>query len=291
MFAEVPGGFLYYQTHGQGQDVVLLNPGSADLRLWETTLPWLAQIARVITFDYRDTGLSSPGTGPYSEIDDIAAVMDAVGAVCAVLVGVSDGARRALAFAHDYPDRVSRVVAAGGSFGDFPDPSPEEAAARREMGDHFARREAARASGGPYAAAAVDVDSWAPALDLRDRRTMIGLTVANNYLVTLEDYFGRELDPPVKTRFGEIPTPIDVLVGGHDFAATRLWAQRIADEAPHAGLTLIAEADHFPMLSTPDHFERFLRDALAQPSERAQLAGPAELAQPPELAEPSAPDG
>jgi 3-oxoadipate enol-lactonase len=262
-FVDVPGGFLHYQAHGHGQDVVLFNPGSADLRVWETTLPWLAEIAQVTTFDYRDTGLSSPGTEPYSEIEDIAAVMNAAGVVSAVLVGVSDGARRALAFAHRYPDRVRRVVAAGGSFGDFPDPSPQESTARRELLDHFARREHARASGGPYAAAAVDIDSWAPALDPYQRRRMIGLTVANNYLITLEDYLGRELDPPVKTRFGEITTPISVLVGGHDFEATRLWAQRIVNQAPSASLTLLAEADHFPMLSAPHQFGRFLRETLA----------------------------
>ena len=88
--------------------------------------------------------------------------MSAAGVLSAVLVGVSDGARRALAFAHRYPDRVSRVVAVGGTFGDFPDPGPQETTARREMLDHFTRREHARASGGPYAAAAVDIDGWAP---------------------------------------------------------------------------------------------------------------------------------
>jgi pimeloyl-ACP methyl ester carboxylesterase len=89
-------------------------------------------------FDNRDTGLSSPGIEPYSEIDNIAAVMDAASVVSAVLVGVSDGARRALGIAHRYPDRVSRVVASGGTFGDFPDPGPDEAAARREMQGHLA---------------------------------------------------------------------------------------------------------------------------------------------------------
>jgi 3-oxoadipate enol-lactonase len=114
-FAEVPDGFLFCQTHGQGQDVVLVNAGAADLRMWETTISWLSRIARVTTFDYRDTGLSSRGTKPYSEIEDIAAVMDACGVLSAVLVGVSDGARRALAFAHRYPERASRVVAVGGT--------------------------------------------------------------------------------------------------------------------------------------------------------------------------------
>lgn len=260
-FVDVPDGFLYYQTRGQGQDVVLLNAGGADLRMWETTLSWLAEIARVTAFDYRDTGLSSIGTEPYSEIEDVAAVMDAAGVRTAVLVGVSDGARRGLAYAHRYPERVSRVVAIGGSFGEFPDPTPEETAARQVMREHFARLPALRAEGIP-AYAAADIDAWAPALSPRDRRKMIGLQIANSYWIDLEDYLGTELDPPVMARFAEITTPISVVVGGHDFEGTRLWAQRIVNQAPDASLTVLAEADHFPMLSAPAEFERIVREVL-----------------------------
>jgi 3-oxoadipate enol-lactonase len=230
--------------------------------MWETTVSWMSEIARVTTFDYRDTGLSSHGTKPYSEIEDIAAVMDASGVPAAVLVGVSDGARRALAFAHRYPERARRVVVAGGTFGEFPDPSPEESAARQEMRDHFARRERILASAGIRAASEADIDAWDPALDSRQRRKMIGLQVANSYFFTLEDYLGSELDPPVKTRFGEIATPISVVVGGHDFESTRLWAERIVRQAPTTSFTMIPEADHFPMLSAPQQFEHFLRGTL-----------------------------
>ncbi|WP_279580120.1 alpha/beta fold hydrolase [Fodinicola feengrottensis] len=109
-FADVPGGYLYYQQHGQGQDVLLLNAGLTDLRMWDTTVAWLADIARVTTFDYRDTGLSAQSDGPFSELDDIAAVLDAVGVSRATLVGVSDGGRQALAFAHQHPDGWPRSV-------------------------------------------------------------------------------------------------------------------------------------------------------------------------------------
>lgn len=132
-FVDVPDGYLYSQTHGNGPDVVLLNAGYADLRMWDSTLAWLAEIARVTTLDYRDTGLSSRAAEPYSELDDLAALLDAAGVESAVVVGVSDGARRGLAFAHRYPDRVRRVVAIGPALGGFPDPSPEETEARTPM--------------------------------------------------------------------------------------------------------------------------------------------------------------
>ncbi|MEV7123571.1 alpha/beta fold hydrolase [Kitasatospora griseola] len=263
-YVEVPGGYLHCRTVGAGRDVVLCNAGAADLRMWGSTLPWLAGAARVTTFDYRDTGLSSAGTEPYSEVEDIAAVFDAAGATDALLVGVSDGARRALAFAHRYPERVDRVVAVGGTFGAFPGPNAEEAASRPEMLALFARIAEVRAAEGMHASAAVDVDAWGSALGPDQRRLMIGLEVANSHWVTLpdEEYLGRELDPPVNTRFAELAVPVSVLVGGHDLASTRLWAERLAAQAPDAELTVLPGADHYPMLSAPAAFEAFLRALL-----------------------------
>ncbi|NUT32494.1 MAG: alpha/beta hydrolase [Hamadaea sp.] len=261
-FVNVPGGYLYYETHGQGPDVVLLNVATADLRMWESTIAWLAPIARVTTFDCRDTGMSSPGTATYSEIDDIAAVMDAAGVESAVLVGCSEGARRALGFAHAHPERVRRVLAVGGSFGEFPDPTPEEAAARQQMLAAFAIIDQAQATGGVRAAAEADIAAWAAAVPEADRRRLIGWQVANTHRLTLEHYYGVELDPPVKTRFAEITTPVSVLVGGRDFRGTALWAERLAKQAPNATLTVLPEADHFAMFSAPKEFEEFVRAAL-----------------------------
>lgn len=261
-FVDVPGGHLHRRTRGEGRDVVLLNPGAADLRAWDTVTPWLERIARVTTFDYRDTGLSSTSAEPYSELDDIAAVLADADVRDAVLVGVSDGARRALAFAHRRPDLVSHVVAVAGSFGEFPDATPGEEAARREMRAHFARLEKIKAADGLQARAEADIDGWAPALDVHQRRRMVGLQLANTHWVLLEEYLGTELDPPVKHRFAEIGVPVSVLVGGRDFEATRLWARRLAAQAPGATLTVVPEADHFPMLTAPDVFEGLIREVL-----------------------------
>ncbi|MFF1822787.1 alpha/beta fold hydrolase [Kribbella sp. NPDC058245] len=128
-YVDVPDGYLYYEQHGDGGlDVVLLNGGLADTRMWGPTVAWLAKFARVTTWDYRDNGLSSPSFSPYDEIADLLAVLDAAGISRAVLVGSSDGGRRALAFAHRHPKRVSKVCALAPSFGEFPDPSPVEEA-------------------------------------------------------------------------------------------------------------------------------------------------------------------
>ena len=42
-FVDVPGGFMYYpRTRVQGGEVFLINAGAADLRMWNTNVPWLS---------------------------------------------------------------------------------------------------------------------------------------------------------------------------------------------------------------------------------------------------------
>ncbi|MCW2930569.1 MAG: hypothetical protein JWM19_1531 [Actinomycetia bacterium] len=45
--------------------------------MWQGTVSWLSEVARVTTFDYRDAGLSSPGTKACLEIEDIARISGA----------------------------------------------------------------------------------------------------------------------------------------------------------------------------------------------------------------------
>jgi non-heme chloroperoxidase len=206
-FVDVPDGYLHYRQRGQGPDVVLVNGGGVDLRMWDSTVVWLADIARVTTWDCRDTGLSSASDEPYDEIEDLAAVLDAAGVARATLVGVSIGGRQVLAFAHRHPDRVAKACVVGGSFNEFPDPSEQESAAWQTMLVQFAEREKLLRGSGSYAAAAWDADGWSPALSPDDRRRMIGWQVANDRIMYLEEYNGVELDPPVKTRFAEIAVP------------------------------------------------------------------------------------
>ena len=192
-------------------------------------------------------------------------MLDATGVSRATLIGMSDGGRQALAFAHRHPDRVAKVGVVCGSFGEFPDPSAAETTARRRMREVFAEVEEHVRGQDILAASVVDVDAWNPAVSAADRRRLIGWHVANARVLTMEHFHGVELDPPVKTRFAEIGTPVAVFAGGRDFEGTQLWARRLADQAPQAGLFVAPEADHSPMFSDPQQFERFVREVVTDP--------------------------
>jgi pimeloyl-ACP methyl ester carboxylesterase len=75
----------------------------------------LASFSRLIVFDKRGTGLSdrvSVDALPTFEqrMDDVRAVMDAVGSERAALVGVSEGAAMCALFAATYPERTQALI-------------------------------------------------------------------------------------------------------------------------------------------------------------------------------------
>ncbi|WP_340108492.1 alpha/beta fold hydrolase [Pikeienuella sp. HZG-20] len=81
---------------------------------------WLASLAhgrRLIRFDQRGNGLSDRGVAELSLdrfVDDLEAVFDAAGVARAPVIGLSQGATIAAAFAARYPERVSGLICVGG---------------------------------------------------------------------------------------------------------------------------------------------------------------------------------
>jgi pimeloyl-ACP methyl ester carboxylesterase/class 3 adenylate cyclase len=78
----------------------------------------LASFSRLILFDKRGTGMSDRVSGVpdlETRMDDLRAVMDAVGSERAAIMGVSEGGPMALLFAATYPERTAAVIVGGTS--------------------------------------------------------------------------------------------------------------------------------------------------------------------------------
>jgi len=76
----------------------------------------LASFSRLILFDKRGTGLSDQSTNlPTLEqrMDDVRAVMEAVGSEHAVIFGMSEGGNMAMLFAATYPERTIALITFG----------------------------------------------------------------------------------------------------------------------------------------------------------------------------------
>jgi pimeloyl-ACP methyl ester carboxylesterase len=112
-----------FQVTGEGLfDLVLISGFVSHLEYdWQfppsaRLLERLGSFARLIRFDKRGTGLSDRAVGlPDFEtrMDDVRAVMDAVGSDRAALFGYSEGGPLAILFAATYPERVRALVLYG----------------------------------------------------------------------------------------------------------------------------------------------------------------------------------
>ncbi|MGQ7846010.1 alpha/beta fold hydrolase [Granulosicoccus sp. 3-233] len=115
---------IAYQVIGDGpQDLLVISGWISNLEvLWECPeyvrfVEYLAEFSRVILFDKRGTGLSDRVHDlPSLEVrmDDVRALLDAVGSTSATLFGWSEGAPMSCLFAATYPDRIKRLILASG---------------------------------------------------------------------------------------------------------------------------------------------------------------------------------
>jgi class 3 adenylate cyclase len=115
---------IAYQTMGRGPIDIILVPGFMshiefmhELPGYTTFLRRISSFSRVVTFDKRGQGLSdrvSDAPSLEQRMDDVRAVMDAVGSERATLFGISEGCAMSALFAATYPERASRLILFGG---------------------------------------------------------------------------------------------------------------------------------------------------------------------------------
>jgi len=114
---------IAYQVIGDGSlDLIYVMGWISNIELfWEEPsmshfLNYLSSFSRLILFDKRGTGLSDKVSQlPTLEqrMDDVRAVMDAVGSRKAALFGVSEGGPMCALFAATYPERTSALIMYG----------------------------------------------------------------------------------------------------------------------------------------------------------------------------------
>ena len=111
---------IAYQVTGEGPFDLVFVPGFVTHIELQWSLPnfarfleRLSSFSRLIRFDKRGTGMSDRVSGaPMLEtrMDDVRAVMDAVGSRRAAFYGLSEGAAMSILFAATYPERTAALV-------------------------------------------------------------------------------------------------------------------------------------------------------------------------------------
>src|SRR5262249_62244060 len=85
--------------------------------IWSPLLQHLAQHGRLIRYDGRGNGLADREVADIwfsAFVRDLATVVDAAGLERSALLGISQGAAVAIAYAVQHPERVSKLILYGG---------------------------------------------------------------------------------------------------------------------------------------------------------------------------------
>jgi len=127
---------LAVEVTGEGPPLIYAHGLTGSRLQSQRLLGTLADRYRLITFDQRGHGGSSPVADPAlyepsAMAGDVGAIMDSLGIESAIVGGTSMGAATALLFALRYPQRVKQLVLSAPAFGDGPHP---ESAALQQIG-------------------------------------------------------------------------------------------------------------------------------------------------------------
>lgn len=197
---EGAGVELAYREHGHGRPVVVVHDLASDSTAWEPALRRIG--GRAVAYDRRGYGASGApdaylGTTVEEQAEDLVALLRALDAAPALLLGDGFGALVALDVAKRHPALVAGLVLADAPLHAF------VASATRALAEQRSALEDALREGGPAAAVAAWLGPEAPAARVQRARGALGAFFA--------DYAGGSSWPVTRRELREIAMPAIVL--------------------------------------------------------------------------------
>lgn len=255
------GTLIGYETYGSGPTLILVS-GATQYRAVDDASPKLAALLAdtntVVIYDRRGRG-ESGNTKPYAvarEIEDIEALIDAVGAP-AVLVGGSSGAVLAIEAAAALGPKVTKVVAYEPPFN--PAQSADQALADlAEQEDFAAKGDGAGAMSAFMASVGTPPDQlegfkmspvW-PAF------AAVGHTISHDFRTLVEARFKGGFE----TRWPKVSQPVLIVDGDASFPFMAAGAEMAAQALPNVRRLTLAGQGHGP---AADVFAPVIREFIA----------------------------
>jgi len=236
------GVSIYYEVQGEGPVILLSHGYSATSEMWRGQISVLSRRHKLILWDMRGHGRTDYPESPtqYSAektVEDMAALLDEVGAESAVVGGLSLGGYMSLEFHLAHPERVRAllVIDTGPGF--------KSAEARGRWNTHalgIAKR--FETEGLSY------IQSLSKEMAMSSHRAADGLIRAGRGMLTQQD------DRVINSLPG-ITVPALVIVGAND-AAFLNAASYMAAKIPKATMAVIPDAGHAVNIDQPELFNR-----------------------------------
>lgn len=241
---------VYYESHGQGDALILIRGLGSNADHWYPQLPDLSGHFRVITFDNRGIARSSDPGGAFTIKDmaeDTIGLMDALGIKQAHVLGVSMGGMIAQEMAIAHPQRVRSLILVVTHCG----------GKHQVMADDSVRRKLQRMVGEGTLEARTDAIDAFFAYQTIEERPQVVQTFAN---VSMQHPAGprilqRQLEAvaghDTYDRLERIKAPALVLAGEQDALIPPENADILADRIPNAKSRVVPGGGHQILVEQP----------------------------------------
>ena len=258
---ESDGARIYYEVEGKGEPLVLVHGWTLNLRMWDPQISDLAGKFQVIRLDRRGFGQSTGDEDVTWDATDLGRVLDAIGVTRVHLLGMSQGARSALAFTVTHPERVRSLILHGSpppdGFGlPFTGPDrlsqPEFEAIAKKSGVDAARR-----AWGAHPLVAI------PSGNADARRRMDELLAAykgGRWLKTITPSGPGK--PPSMADLAAVKVPTLILVGEEEVPYLRITADALTYGIAGARKVVIPGGGHMVNLARPAEYNRAILEFL-----------------------------
>ena len=254
---------LYYEMAGEGLPFVMMHAGVADSRQWNHEFAVFAPNYQVVRYDMRGYGKSEPVDGEFSHMDDLLAVLNALGLhEPIVIMGCSMGGGLAMDFALTHPARVRALimVSSGPSGLELDVPAPAK----------FAEAEKAWEAGDLDLVAELETQIWFDGMkrtpkQVNQEMRKLAYEMDRQALSHEMKKLGKRLSntqAPAFDRLSDLKIPILIIVGAYDTPYILAAADYMLERIPSAQKVAIEDAAHLPNMDHPDEFQRIVRKFL-----------------------------
>ena len=251
----VNGTTLHYEEQGTGTPLVLVHGFPLDSRIWREQIAGLSDRFRVVAPDLRGFGQSKSAERFTLEslADDLHALLAELGALPAVLGGLSMGGYVALAYAKKYPtDLRGLMLIDTKAEGD----TPEGKQARDKMIE-LARTKGAGAVAEQMMPKMLAPDTGAARPNVKRELDEIMNSQAP---LTIEHALAAMRDRPDSTgHLPSIATPTLVVVGEHDAITPPAGAEKMSSAIRESTYALIRGAGHMAPMEQPQQVTDAIR--------------------------------
>lgn len=248
---EIGGAILAGTELGEGLPVVFLHAGVCDTRMWQRQMEAVAEAGwHAIAYDRRGYGETESADEPFSHLEDLEGLLDALDIHAAVFVGCSLGGGLAIDFALRNPGQVIGLVLIGTSVTGSPwssteaesqiEAAEEDAYERGDL-DMLNKVQAHEWLDGPRAQSG-RVSGAARELFLDMNAKALSKPALNH----------QENPPPAWDRVGEIGAPTLLMVGDQDFTALVDRHEHLSEEMPNAFAAVLEGVAHIPSIERPE---------------------------------------